>query len=609
MTISKIHNDEATDKDKLKRDKFARALARIAETSETPLVIGLYGTWGMGKTSLMKLIEKEINKDIAVSIWFDAWKHQFDENPAVALLHTIIGELNLENKEEIKKILMIVTSAFGSMLLKATTNLKFKDIDKLAQRYEEERFSVQEKQVKLRNRIKELIEKIQNKTKSRIVFFIDDLDRCMPKKLLNLLESLKLYFNLSGCVYFIGADRSVLEQSISYHYKDLDMNETKYLDKIVQLPFIIPPIASENIEGFIKEYLPKKLNECTEILIKGLGDNPRQVKRFINTLNLNHQLATEIEIENYNPQILSLLLLIQIRAPGLYRSISIDNDLLKKLKRDDPEVKSFYKEYLSQEKRLKDVFGLISIPEKTPIEKYIYLSQLTRTKEKMIKTEEQFIEGKPKYKTLKNKINRISRDLSDLYKKDLEAADFSNADFSNKNFKYGNLRGADFQLANLKNVNFEKANLIGANFQDANLRGVNFKSASLEAIYLKGASLVEADLEKANLERAELKGTDLRYANLEGANLKYVVLENAILEGANLKDTNLQGANFKGAFMKETNLENAFLKEAILENVTGLEIDQLLKVSTLYNAFLEIELKREIMRKKPELFDKPEKSK
>src|SRR5947209_6837947 len=115
MNIS-IHNDEATDVDKLNREQYAEAFARLAESCDTPLVIGLYGSWGMGKTSLMKLIERKLNPEKSRPVWFDPWQHQFDESPALALLHTMVDTFNMRN--EAKKLMTVIAAAFGSLFLK-----------------------------------------------------------------------------------------------------------------------------------------------------------------------------------------------------------------------------------------------------------------------------------------------------------------------------------------------------------------------------------------------------------------------------------------------------------------------------------------------------------
>lgn len=56
MTSSKTYivNDQATEIDALDFTPYIETLADIIQTGKTPLTIGVYGTWGSGKTSLMK---------------------------------------------------------------------------------------------------------------------------------------------------------------------------------------------------------------------------------------------------------------------------------------------------------------------------------------------------------------------------------------------------------------------------------------------------------------------------------------------------------------------------------------------------------------------------
>jgi predicted KAP-like P-loop ATPase len=238
---SGIQNDEPAVEDLLDRRKFAHALSRVIASCHTPLVIGLYGTWGIGKTSLMHQIEADL-ADARTSagitfkpVWFDAWRHQFDEYPAVTLLHTMVDALGMES--EGRRLLTVIGAALGSVLLKSTTTLGLDDIRKIGDQYEEERFQLREKQVRLQSYFAELISRATNLGRSRLVFFIDDLDRCLPETVLKVLEALKLYLNLPDCVYVIGVDRAALECSIRYRYKDLEVREADYIDKIVQLPF------------------------------------------------------------------------------------------------------------------------------------------------------------------------------------------------------------------------------------------------------------------------------------------------------------------------------------------------------------------------------------
>ncbi len=512
-----FHNDEPTDIDGLNREQFAAAFAKIAENCETPMVVGLYGTWGMGKTSLMKLIEKKINKGKIRPVWFDAWQHQFDENPALALLHTIVDQFNMKQKEEVKKLLIVIAGAFGSMLLKASTSLKMKDINKLGERYEEERFLMGEKRVRLHNHIKKIVEKAQGTPKRRIVFFIDDLDRCMPSNLLSLLESLKLYLNLPGCIYFLGADRSALERSIKYNYKDLELSEASYLDKIVQLPFVIPPILPDSMEEFIKEYLSDELKPCLSLLVKGLGDNPRQVKRFINTLNLNHQLALEVNISEYNPIVLALLLLIQLRNSKLFELIITQPTTLQRLKQTGEKTKALRDEYLEKDIRLKEALGLVDFPSEELLSQYIYLTQIARVTEDVTEPEfksslRSMLSDHREWKS-SGSIKGKRIDLSGAY---LSGVDLSGADLSDANLSTADFTGADFSRANLTRAHLSGtklngANLFGADLSGANLFGANLsdaKNLTIEQLY-KVRTLYQAKLDPELKKLIKKKYPDL----------------------------------------------------------------------------------------------------
>ncbi|MHA2231156.1 MAG: P-loop NTPase fold protein [Candidatus Hodarchaeales archaeon] len=385
-------NDEATLRDRLERTEYAKALARLAIECRPPFVVGLYGTWGAGKTSLMKLIRAELDKSRARSVWFDPWQHQFDESPVMAMMHAMVDQLDLQ--EQGSKLLTVIAGAFGSVLLKATTNLTIKDIDELATRFEEERFEVRDARVRLRQNFKNIIALARGEDSKRIIFFLDDLDRCMPSTILGMLESLKLYLNLPGCVYFLGVDRQALEQGVRHQYKDIPTNEVSYLDKIIQLPFTIPPIAPETINTFIKPLLKDELSDCRDLLVQGLSGNPRQIKRFINTLSLNHQLAIDRKIQNYNPLLLALMLYIQYRNPALYQIVAKRPDVLQAAKRkyesakraeetkedeeteDNDEHATMAFRYIYEDFQLREILKMVDLPSTASLWSYIYLTQV-----------------------------------------------------------------------------------------------------------------------------------------------------------------------------------------------------------------------------------------
>lgn len=536
-----IHNDEPSNEDTLDREQFAEAFARLAEICNTPLIIGLYGSWGIGKTTLMTHIKNKLDTQKTCSVWFDPWQYQFDNNIVLALLHTLVETLGL--KEEGKKLLMIIAGAFSSLFLKVTTTLNFDDIDKIGKRYEEEHFQVRESRILLREYFKKLIEKARGEQNRRIVFFIDDLDRCMPSNTLKVLESLKLYLNFPGCVYFLGVDRHSLESSIKHHYKDIKFSENSYLDKIIQLPFNIPPIASDSMEKFISPLLSDDLIPLKSLLMNGLSNNPREVKRFINTLSLNHLLASKLSIPEYDPKILALLQLIQFRNAILYNIIIREPALLLKLNKIDDKTRPIFDDYLKQGDQLRNVLlnENLNVPDNIKLLKqYIYLTQISGLKEE------------PPISEPKIDIREVLIDHKEYIKA------------SGKKGNVADLRGIDLKGVDFCGFNIEDIDLTGAILTHADMSGANLSGITMRRTYLRGSNLTKANLKGVDISEADLTNTSLIGANLSGANLRR----------SNLFEANLLEADLSGADLSNTNLTNVRgltakqINEAIINEMT-----------------------------------------
>jgi uncharacterized protein YjbI with pentapeptide repeats len=206
---------------------------------------------------------------------------------------------------------------------------------------------------------------------------------------------------------------------------------------------------------------------------------------------------------------------------------------------------------------------------------------------------------------------------------------------------------ADLSGANLNDLNLSGANLIGANLTNAEFYFTNLSHADLTGANLNGSTLFDSHLKEATLREADLTGADMNLAyfwesnlddaNLTGANLKNATFIgcsfiNANLTDADLTDADLVGANFVEAELvgatlgfadlsqahlvdanltladlSQANLSQADLTGANLADVSGLTIDQLSQVSSLFNCKgMPIELEKELREQKPYLFLKPE---
>jgi hypothetical protein len=105
---------------------------------------------------------------------------------------------------------------------------------------------------------------------SKLVIFIDDLDRCEPPKSADIVEAVNLFLDAEGCVFVIGMDSDSVSKSVEVKYKDLfermKAENTgvvslgrSFLDKIVQIPFSVPRATPQQIASMVNDALGAKV--------------------------------------------------------------------------------------------------------------------------------------------------------------------------------------------------------------------------------------------------------------------------------------------------------------------------------------------------------------
>lgn len=531
----RYRTDEPTAEDHLGRDVYARTLQKVIQNCQTPIVIGVHGGWGSGKTSLMKLTQKLLKDEEVKTVWFNPWEHQFEEAPIIPLLHEIrdLASTSDKIKTEGLKLLTVISSLAGEVFFRMATGgtVKSEDILKLGTAYEKEYFETKTVSQRIHKHFQDVVYAIAGKGKNdKLVIFIDDLDRCLPHQAIKVLEAIKLFLNAEKCVYVVGVARDVIEQAIHSHYGYLDSSGQSYLDKIIQLPFNIPPVHDDKVEDYLDRLNQNQdIKKYYELIRKGIGRNPRDIKRFMNSLLLNDTLAQEIKIKDYKPHVLIKLLIFQLRFPDFYTYITHRPDELPQIEELAQKDKPPHSHSEEEDKNLSPIKKFLAIDElkeilrlepligKVDLKPYIHLTETTKSEP--THTPKPTPEPTPVPPSKPGKIV--------LQKEGVEAA--------------------VKQEKSLAMANLEGAFLIGANLAEADLMEANLR---------------RVDLGKANLGRAILVGADLREANLTGA----------YFGGANLEGANLEGANLIGVrhFEKVKSFKNTRLI-----NVKGLSKEQL----------------------------------
>lgn len=392
-----IVNDQPTEKDALDFTPYIETLADIIQTGNTPLTIGVFGTWGTGKTSLMKMVKKQLPSDFTVA-WFDAWKYDKEETlwrafllcALTAVRETIKEGQPAEDLEYLETMLYraieiekaggvtIDLAKLGGAVAKGGVQLVLSFIpggtvlsefvkkvqelgaealtNEATEAIQRERTKIQIEQVRFleqfQDKFRILVEQHISNNGKRLVVFVDDLDRCLPEKAIEVLEAIKLFLDAENCVFVLGLDQEVIARGIEMKYKELGAKQdsdnqqrftiegVRYLEKIIQLPFQIPPVEQtdmgEFVEGLSTQW-PHK--ECSRVFAEGLSNNPRQIKRTVNVFlmlwNLAEKRSSRLQGQ-IKPIRLAKIVGIQTVFPELYR-------LLREEPRYLSELEKFYR--------------------------------------------------------------------------------------------------------------------------------------------------------------------------------------------------------------------------------------------------------------------------
>lgn len=214
----------------------------------------------------------------------------------------------------------------------------------------------------------------------QLIVLIDDLDRCLPDVAIETLEAIRLLVFTSRTAFVVAADEAMVEYAVRKHFPDLPETTgprdyaRNYLEKLIQVPFRIPALGETETRIYVAlllagaelgeddasfaqliEVARERLKRPWEstaldadtvkqalganaakthnalmlsdqigpILASGAKGNPRQIKRFLNTLLLREKTAVargfgaEIKLP-----VLAKLMLLERFTPRLFEQIA-----------------------------------------------------------------------------------------------------------------------------------------------------------------------------------------------------------------------------------------------------------------------------------------------
>jgi hypothetical protein len=327
--------DKWSAEDHLGFSDYATALADLIEDARTkkPLTISIDAPWGMGKTTLMHMIESRLKEDRPnapplPTVWFNAWTYDKDEALWAALALEILRQVREEvgplkrlalwlalNRERLNwrllflrflrsllLVLLVLLVAGAAIAGLRATNVQItpeeawryvgligglgvvatlyntigKDLYrrltspfrlKIADYVEEPNYEEKVGYLpQFQKDFKRVIHVVTANGARPLVIFIDDLDRAAPPKPVEIFEAINMLLDSEHCAFVFGMDSQAVAKSIEAKFKDLvgdsahaDGSEPslgrRFLEKIVQIPFVVPRAD----QGVFRTFISKNL--------------------------------------------------------------------------------------------------------------------------------------------------------------------------------------------------------------------------------------------------------------------------------------------------------------------------------------------------------------
>lgn len=276
--------------DYLNYSEVSEMIAEIlSDNSMLPTSIGVYGAWGVGKSSILRLISQELSDDRYVVVDFDAWLYQDFDEAKSALMTVIAKSLYAAAPKDQKEIaasfyrrvnklkvmgiamdlgaLAMGVPTFGGITkgLGALGNIfrgegDVEDVGDVrgAIKDGEERLGGLLREKEKQNPPEEIeafraeFASLLSAIDRRLVVFVDNLDRCLPPNTIATLEAMRLFLFLPKTAFIVAADEDMIRHSVAKHFSGPgDRHVSDYLDKLINVPVRVPKLGLQEVRAYL----------------------------------------------------------------------------------------------------------------------------------------------------------------------------------------------------------------------------------------------------------------------------------------------------------------------------------------------------------------------
>lgn len=364
--------------DKLNRATFAKYLARclLDHHDVDSFVVGLYGGWGVGKTSIINLVIEELNfaetnleePDKPIILNFSAWSYSGQHQLIYSFFRRLSSALRvapqLKNRERIIHLLELYVSFFTQKPIPRALRTPRSWYERLTFQGKEEIYAWESgRDLTL---IKAELNELLREQSQKIIIIIDNISRLLPDEIKQIFQIVKSMGDYANTIYLLAFDKNQVAHAIDI----VDGGGgNELIEKIVQLPFTIPVINPQDLENIFADRLKQIIANIPEdawqkeywadvyySALKFFFHQCRDITRYVNSLNFSYARLKEL----VNPVDFFAITALEVFAPQVYFGVRDNKDLFTDLldgvyvldKDQIVQDKTRCEEILAREKRL-----------------------------------------------------------------------------------------------------------------------------------------------------------------------------------------------------------------------------------------------------------------
>lgn len=318
-------------KDRLKRNRFTANLATNINNynHDESITIGLMGSWGSGKSSIINMLKDDIDLSKIEIVEFNPWyfsgRKQLISDFFQVLSDSIGTNDGVLNK--LGKDLKLYSLALKPLTLIPQIGSIINILTKISESAGDYFYEYSKSQNEDISKIKERINDEIIKYDKKLLIIIDEIDRLENEDIKEIFQLVRALGDFDNMIYLLSFDKEKVVKVFS--------SGEDYLDKIINVPLYIPELSKKNINDYFIKELGNIFNDNIQIdsrywdsiykcVFENKFENLREVNRFLNIVRFNcDDMMKDLSVIDY-----LVIVFLKMFDEEIYKFIKENKDVL-----------------------------------------------------------------------------------------------------------------------------------------------------------------------------------------------------------------------------------------------------------------------------------------